>query len=277
MDWLRESPHMTTTDASIFKFQHGVSTIFEITRGQNRSCWQTQATNLSSDSEWVSWLENRDSSSHSLADGICLVLAGRAERECPDPTLLSRLPFSEEIFGKISKELFIHSSFLRVINRNTAAHCSRQLNAWGLSAPAAIVYNCRSSASWPDDIALSTTYITKRRFTYAIMYGCRSDLATIVMSRLSNCDLTTFHPLSLPMFLADIERNRQVDMVEKYVSKLLQRVLNMSILSRNFMSEDRSEYLGLNTTNTNGSSLTEDHESILDWLEMNHIRDGLKN
>ncbi|KAI1456387.1 hypothetical protein F4805DRAFT_229947 [Annulohypoxylon moriforme] len=139
-----------------------------------------------------------------------------------------------------------------------------------------VVYNCRSSASWPDDIALSVTYIQSRRFTYAVMFGCRDDLVASIISRLSKCDLSTFHPLTFPTLFADIERNRHASMVEKYTSKLLERVVGVGILTQKPMSENRSEHAGFRQDNVGGSIVTDDHASVLDWLEMNHIRNGLQ-
>ncbi|KAI0892488.1 hypothetical protein F4806DRAFT_231998 [Annulohypoxylon nitens] len=109
------------------------------------------------------------------------------------------------------------------------------------------------------------------------MYGCQNDLMDTVRSRLLNCRLNTFHPLTLPVLFADIERNRHVGMVERYVSKLLERVLNMGILTQRSTPEARSECSEFGSIINGSSSPIYDRMCVLDWLEISHIRDGLQN
>ncbi|KAI1376487.1 hypothetical protein F4677DRAFT_445287 [Hypoxylon crocopeplum] len=278
MDWLREEPRMITMDTNVFNFQSGTGTAFEIGRGNNKSSWYVQDTKLSSDSEWTSWLDSRSNADfHSQTDGIRLILIERAEGKRHDPMLAARLPFSQGTFDKITKELFVHSSIARVINRNTTAHCSRQLDAWGSSAPGAIVYNCRTAASWANDVALSVSYFPNRRFTYAVMYGCPNHIASMVMSRLSKCELNTFHPLTLPILLADVERNRQVDMVQDYVGKLTQRVVDVGNSIKVSKYTSQCSNVDTEKSETGEFTPTGDLASIFDWLEMSHIRNGLNN
>ncbi|KAI1394283.1 uncharacterized protein F4822DRAFT_43973 [Hypoxylon trugodes] len=275
MDWLREEPFITAEDTNIFKFRCGSGVALEISRGENTS-WCSRDQKLVSDSDWDSWLDTVEASGfHTRTDGICLILLERAESKWFDSMLASQLPFSREIFDKITKKLFVHSSIARVINRNTVPHCSCQFNAWGPDAPGAIAYNCRSSAAWPDDMALSATYFPDRRFTYAVVYGCPSHAVATIKSRLLDCRLNTFHPLTLPTILSDIERYRHVDMVNTYVSKLVQRVLDMGNPTQVSKSTSQSSNSELEKQLTEDSKRAADDGSVMEWLEMSHIRNEL--
>ncbi|OTA87742.1 hypothetical protein M434DRAFT_15302 [Hypoxylon sp. CO27-5] len=108
------------------------------------------------------------------------------------------------------------------------------------------------------------------------MYGCPGSVMTMVMSRLSNCGLSTFHPLTLPMIFADIERNRHMDMVDEYIRKLMQRVLNMDKVTQTSTFTSQTESPGFQDLGTSSFSSVGDYNTVLDWLEMNHIRSGLR-
>lgn len=108
------------------------------------------------------------------------------------------------------------------------------------------------------------------------MYGCPQDVRTTVVSRLSNCKLGTFHPLTLPTVFADLERNRHVDLVEEYVQKLMQRVQDME---KNRPGSSSSQQHGFPNEKSGSGSVTTtgDTDSTTEWLEINHLRNGLKD
>lgn len=120
------------------------------------------------------------------------------------------------------------------------------------------------------------TYLSDRRFTYAIIYGCTKTIKTDVISRLSNCQLGTFHPLTLPTMFADIERNRHVDLVEECVQKLMQRVQDMD--QKRPGSSSSHPYSCSNEKPGRGSAIASgDINSTTEWLEINHLRNGLND
>jgi hypothetical protein len=142
--------------------------------------------------------------------------------------LLSYLPFSKDVFNQILKHFFVHGSIARVINRNTNCTFSRQYFRWISSGEDSIgtepflrssskafvnnmdnlVYNCRSPATWSEDLAMSVTFVPSRNFTYGVFYGCPDNLTDDIAKKLSYSGSTVLHPLVLPTIFAEIERNR---------------------------------------------------------------------
>jgi hypothetical protein len=227
-------------------------------------------------------------------------LGGRAQDITErDPGALSRLPFSRDTYFRITNEFLVHNSICRVINRNTTAHCSRELDAWGERVPNLIgkiislfcrlifnlirilVYNCRSTASWPGDLALSATYLPNRKFTYGIMYGCTGNITNMVVKRLSNSDMKAFHPLTLPTIFADIERKRHFDIASDYANEFLQRV--MDIVNNTTKESTAASLPGrpktLNSEKLSVSAVDSAVDSTLvkQWLRRIHFRNGLES
>ncbi|XXH01035.1 hypothetical protein Hte_007386 [Hypoxylon texense] len=77
--------------------------------------------------------------------------------------------------------------------------------------------------------------------------------------------------------VADIERNRHVDMVADYSSKLMQRVLDMGRAIPASTSTRRSGNSEPEKPDIGYFNLPKDLDSVMDWLEMRHIRNGLEN
>ncbi|KAI0385749.1 hypothetical protein F5Y04DRAFT_276273 [Hypomontagnella monticulosa] len=109
------------------------------------------------------------------------------------------------------------------------------------------------------------------------MYGCKSSTTKEVISRLSKCELSTFHPLTLPTIVADIERNRHTDMVDDYIGKLTQRALDIGQGVQTMMPKPQSSILDSEKPKMGDSSPPKDLGCVLDWLEMCNIRNGLQS
>ncbi|KAK7450266.1 hypothetical protein Landi51_05337 [Colletotrichum acutatum] len=107
---------------------------------------------------------------------------------------------------------------------------------WNLndSKEKSLVYLCRTTASWPGDMALSVTFMPSTLTTNAVLFGCdlkkpdmyddRMTLADIITSRLKNSDTPVFHPMMLPTILADVERDRQIELVREKLEQLGRRI-----------------------------------------------------
>ncbi|KAI0188585.1 hypothetical protein EV127DRAFT_497057, partial [Xylaria flabelliformis] len=128
---------------------------------------------------------------------------------------LSYLPFSRPTFEDILKRFFVHDSVARTISRNYTATFSRTNLAFGL------VYNCRSSAHWGNDLALSATYFPDTGSIFAVFYGC-NDIAIgkTVMKKIANritksSEDAFSHPMLLVGILVEIERGRMRELVSK--------------------------------------------------------------
>ncbi|KAK8136444.1 hypothetical protein PG984_004384 [Apiospora sp. TS-2023a] len=176
---------------------------------------------------------------------------------------------------------WVHSSIMRVINRNTDAHCSADTGAWAERAPEATVYNCRSAASWAGDVALSTTYLPDRRFTFAIFYGCDAKMSEGLVRRLQRDPERAIHPMTLPVLFADVERDRHAKFVGEFHNKLMQRACDFSNDSRRAseVSDSPSSSSSSVTEKPTEGLLRPDRDSdiMTQWMDLYHLRNGLAN
>ncbi|KAK1531890.1 hypothetical protein CPAR01_11539 [Colletotrichum paranaense] len=84
----------------------------------------------------------------------------------------------------------------------------------------AIVYQCRSSNSWADDMALTATYFPQSQLTFAVLFGCTAEVERNVVSRLSRAKDHTLFPLILPGIFAELERDRMAKVVADTVDAI---------------------------------------------------------
>jgi hypothetical protein len=83
----------------------------------------------------------------------------------------------------------------------------------------------------------------------------------------------------MPTIFADIERDRHFNLINDYISKLSQRVLDFGyesqthgILSRSVSVDEKSE---VGSARTNPSTI-KDSETIMEWMEISSLRGGLE-
>lgn len=124
--------------------------------------------------------------------------------------------------------------------------------------PGDLVYNCRSSASWSGDRALSATFFPGGPATYAVMFGYDREQAQEVIARLLCTDEAVFHPMILPTMFAEMERDRQITLVRSMTTSLAERVYNISISADDIY----------HVQSRNRSSITL-------WTRTSYLRDGL--
>ncbi|KAI1264935.1 hypothetical protein F5Y18DRAFT_71372 [Xylariaceae sp. FL1019] len=183
-------------------------------------------------------------------------LGARADCDDLDPAVVSCLPFSRDTFKALIESFQIHGTIARTINRNTSYAFIRKFCSWDSLSQRAIVYNCRSNASWKGDLALSVTFRPSDMTTHAVMYGCDKETTEEITQRLTNTDIEVFHPMVLPALFAELERNRLDRLARRKISQLLQRIISIS------------ENVNLEQYGSAPASITE-------WLEMGEIRNGL--
>ncbi|KAM0083137.1 hypothetical protein ACKRZS_005082 [Fusarium odoratissimum] len=97
-----------------------------------------------------------------------------------------------------------------------------------------IVYNCRTSACWEGDMALSVTFFPGSLTTNAVWYGCDlskrkfyGDLITdseLIYGQLENFDGGVFYPMVLPVVFAGFERERHIGTVRGCLMLFVQRI-----------------------------------------------------
>ncbi|KAK6834503.1 hypothetical protein PG987_009197 [Apiospora arundinis] len=283
MDWLRSDPYISDRDTKVLKFKPGYNKVLLVSKGNQERNTLHETWELKNDIEWSEWLEEYEHDSVHWSDGVCVTLAGRADSIWQDHSVLSNMPFSRGIFNKITNMFWVHSSIVRVINRNTNAHCSAEVGAWGDRAPEAVVYNCRSAATWPGDLALCATYIPERRFTFAILYGCDAKISEDVIGKLQINSERVMHPMTLPLLFADVERDRHANLVSGFHTMLMQRACEFK--NESGRATETSERL----SSTSSTTLTEekptegllnperDSDKMFQWMDLCHLRNGLQN
>ncbi|KAK1480680.1 hypothetical protein CTAM01_14242 [Colletotrichum tamarilloi] len=89
-------------------------------------------------------------------------------------------------------------------------------------------------------MALSVTFMPSTLTTNAVLFGCdlkkpdmydgRMTLADIITSRLKNSDTPVFHPMMLPTMFADVERDRQIELVREKLEQLGRRIDRIALM-----------------------------------------------
>lgn len=89
------------------------------------------------------------------------------------------------------------------------------------------------------------------------------------MNTLQKLDLSTYHPLVLPLLFAENERRRHFKMADRLSDKLLTRALNISTNRHQPGANCGGEGNQRNTADTDGT--------LRLWLEMSHLKNGLES
>ncbi|KAH7248614.1 uncharacterized protein BKA55DRAFT_690727 [Fusarium redolens] len=218
---------------------------------------QTKRQLLACDDGIRHWLDNvYPWSQDTKTSSINLVMASKTDS-------LDELPFSQTEFESIINKLKVHGSIVRAINRNTSCAFIHIPFTWSPTSAAilSIVYNCRTSACWEGDMALSVTFFPESLTTNAVWYGCDlskrkfyGDLITdseLICGQLENFDGGVFHPMVLPVIFAGFERERHIGTVRKCLTQFVQRIHDLAhqdlrTLNKNEISasykDDKSGY-----------------------------------
>ncbi|KAI1468744.1 uncharacterized protein F4812DRAFT_424529 [Daldinia caldariorum] len=259
MDWVRRRWRLSDGDLGNFEYANRKCKVIRLGyngEGQRR----VQHWDLSSDVEWLDWFGKEKLISEESRNNTTSVILGsrKEENDCG----LSYLPFSRPIFERILQRFFIHDSIARTILRNYAATFSRTYLPIENSTETALVYNCRSSAHWEDDLTLSVTYFPSTGRTYAVFYGCNNHAAgKTIMERISNRFIKSSedsfcHPMLSVGIFAEIERFRMRELV----------------LSRKTALQDTIDKLQAHGY----GSLTGSRSHVDPWLNIYAIRNGLE-
>ncbi|RWA11583.1 hypothetical protein EKO27_g3507 [Xylaria grammica] len=244
MDWLRSDDAVWEQNMDILTFEPIQCQVLTIAR--DKTGIHTRRASLTSDQDWESWLATDPlNPAPESSSQINLVVGARAPVEPLEPAAVSYLPFSESTFRKLIDVFRIHGTIARTINRNTD------------------LYNCRSSASWAGDLAMSVTFCPSSLISHVVMYGCDEDVTNQIVRRLSNSDLLEFHPMVPVALFAELEWNRLDKLVHEKTTALLQRIVNMMNCLDPTMERNSGEAPSLAS-------------SIRDCLEMGNLKNVLQ-
>jgi hypothetical protein len=126
-----------------------------------------------------------------------------------------------------------------------------------------IVYNCRTTNAWDMDLALTATYFPHCGLTFVVVFGCSLSIEEEILKRLSFAMAEVAHPLLMPGIFAEIERSRQVHIVEATIDELETRILQLDFQSSDAEGMPESEAEKRN------------QEKRTAWLDTTYLRNAL--
>ncbi|KAM7213291.1 phenylalanine--tRNA ligase alpha subunit [Rhypophila decipiens] len=80
-------------------------------------------------------------------------------------------------------------------------------------------YSARTSAAFPDDVALSSAYLPDSKTSFSVFYGCSPDQMADIETSLRSTGGIVDHPLLCMGILGELERKRLVDLAEDLIDK----------------------------------------------------------
>ncbi|KAI0539473.1 hypothetical protein GGR58DRAFT_464433 [Xylaria digitata] len=173
------------------------------------------------------------------------------------------LPFSQEVFSRISEALYIHRSISPAINRaDVPLFSHEEVSMQGeLCKVRARVYNCRSTNAWGGDLAMTVTHFPHCGLSFGILFGCTESHKKYILGRLNLAAQDSAHPLLLPGLFAEIEKKRHRIIFEAGVSKL------------ELMVAESDTEASLGQVQSPSHSNRQEKKSV--YLDMLHLKHGL--
>ncbi|KAI0904832.1 hypothetical protein F4823DRAFT_613605 [Ustulina deusta] len=141
---------------------------------------------------------------------------------CAGQRLTRVLPFSQDLFSRISEAFYVHRSISPAINRADVPLFSYEevFVQHELHPVKARIYNCRSTNTWGSDLAMSVTYFPHCRLSFGIIFGCTDSQKEYIRQRLELAVQESAHPLLLPRIFVEIERQRHHVIFNSGIKKL---------------------------------------------------------
>jgi hypothetical protein len=113
------------------------------------------------------------------------------------------------------------------------------------------------------DLALTATYFPQSGLTFAILFGCPLPVEEEILRRLSFATAEASHPLLMPGIFAELERNRQVPIVETTIDEIETRIFELDFQSSDIEGMPDSETKKRNQAKRSA------------WLDTTYLRNGL--
>ncbi|KAI0539599.1 hypothetical protein GGR58DRAFT_227864 [Xylaria digitata] len=215
MDWVRQRWRLSECDLDNFEYAERKCKLIQLCHDDDGNR-QVQSLDIATEDEWKRWFDDEKDILLTSKPTTSVILGSRSDKSYEG---LGYLPFSRPIFEDILKRFSIHDSVARTIFRNYTATFSRTYLVSESAPETAIVYNCRTSAQWGNDLALSATYFPDTGSIFAMFYGCNDHsiektIMTRIANRISKSSEDAFsHPMFLVGVFAEIERARMRELV----------------------------------------------------------------
>lgn len=112
------------------------------------------------------------------------------------------------------------------------------------------------SSAWDDDVAMSSTYLTRRKINFSVFYGCNEMQSSKIEDLLGSAGDAISHPMLAPGILAELDRDRLVRRVKSILPSYLASTESLcctsrdpeSIMNRDGESTDELLYIYQNTS-----------------------------
>ncbi|GAP87362.2 hypothetical protein SAMD00023353_2700490 [Rosellinia necatrix] len=244
MDWGRDGPGLYRRDLQlVYKFEPKPSTVLRIIENNfaRRSGEPTRSEAARADmADWPTGIEVKlpcKEYATQSPEWLGSEIGDQADDMSPNPSLSGRrglrtVPFSRSTFESITKAFHMHSSISRAISRADIpvfSHMGAVMEDEHGSKYEASVFNCRTSNSWPMDLAVTVTYFPHCNLKFAVIFGCNLTVEEDILQRLSLGPYDISHPLLLPGIVAETERRRHVHIVDGIVDEIEARISQLEI------------------------------------------------
>ncbi|KAI2769286.1 hypothetical protein F4815DRAFT_489732 [Daldinia loculata] len=230
MDWTNGEACFNDNDFGNFKYKPSQFKIIrKLQSDQELVCW-----NIESAEDLKEWIEqNQMSIPCAYEYGTFAIIFSR----CSDSnhSFPSYLPVSRNGFSQLTKIFNIHRSIVRAIRREITYFSRTHLHK-GKTGGNRIVYTARMSSAWPDDIALSSTYLSHKKLNLSVFYGCNDEQSSDIERRLGEAGDAIYHPMLTPGILIELDRNRLVEQVESVLDPFVASIEALCCTSRDLES-----------------------------------------
>jgi hypothetical protein len=115
-------------------------------------------------------------------------------------------------------------------------------------------------------MALTVTYSPENKSTQAVVFGCSNTARETFINRLGVCDFKVYHPLTIPTIFAELERERHFGLVNPLITELVNRAVNMSMISGYTKS----------TGSEQSTKIRHDPGLMRLWLKVSYLKRGME-
>ncbi|KAK4206353.1 hypothetical protein QBC37DRAFT_435085 [Rhypophila decipiens] len=218
MDWSAHTRDMSAYDLGTFKYAESMAVAIRKYGGKDMA-----VDRLMGKDAWDVWFssvqEEKDRGEEATS---YIIICSRAPEVFPgQPSPVSYLPLSSGTWKRLVASLHVHRSITRSIARRVAIFSTfrRQVQDGPSTPQLEITYSARTSAAFPDDVALSSAYLPDSKTSFSVFYGCSPDQMADIETSLRSTGGIVDHPLLCMGILGELERKRLVDLAEDLIDK----------------------------------------------------------
>ncbi|KAH8725466.1 hypothetical protein GQ44DRAFT_217980 [Phaeosphaeriaceae sp. PMI808] len=171
------------------------------------------------------------------------------------------LPFTYNTFKNICARFQVHESITRAITRTDIPSFSgEKIN---MERQPAYIYSCRTSNSWPSDMALSATHFPRSGLTFSILYGCTSSMEDSILQKLQPIREEAAHPLLLPGVFVELELERHTSLVEESIAAVETLIFTLDFQVGGTNAQNKAEADKRNEAKRDA------------WLDLTYLRNSI--